>query len=63
MATFSIVVVLALIAACAVKLGKIAVWQLVLGVAFGYVLAGTGAGPWIGNAITTVFNWVGHFKF
>ncbi|MEU6236320.1 hypothetical protein [Kitasatospora sp. NPDC047058] len=63
MATVSIVIILALLAAAAVKFGGMKIWQLILGVALGYVLAGTAAGPWIGNFIQGFFNWVGHFKF
>ncbi|KJY32142.1 hypothetical protein [Streptomyces sp. NRRL S-495] len=63
MATVSIVVLMAALSVLLLRLGAIKVWQLLVGVVLGFVLASTGAGPWIQDLIDNFFAWVGHFKF
>lgn len=63
MASISIVILLALACAVAIKSGAMKLWHLLLSGIFGFYLASSGAGPQIQGGLADFWTWVGSLHF
>ena len=59
----SIVILLTLLVAAAVKTGALKIWQAVVGGVWGFYIALSSIGPTVGEGLSNFFTWFGSLNF